>query len=450
MSSPLALAAVTATLCDLLNNGLIDNDLAQVGSFSVTALPPDRIETGNNEGNRLNLFLYQITPNLGWRNEGLPSHDARAPRARLSNPPLALDLHYMLTAYGAADWAAEILLGYAMELLHDARGLTRQNIRDALSPNNPISVALIPPDGQGRQAIDLADQIEQIKITPHYLSADELSRLWTAMQARYRPTVAYQVSTVLIQSTRSTRAPLPVLTQGKADSGIQSQPNTRSPIPARPTLRSLEIIPAIAGEKRLAAEQGDMLELSGALLDGDEVTAEFRHPRLAKPNVLPLEDGAMPERVRVCLPQSNDNAKPGFDADADENWPAGHYTVALRIKRAGKLDRLTDEWPFSLVPRLSGVPQVAGSAMNPQVTLSFFPQLWPEQRAEVFVGGEPFTVGPVVAKTGTLSLSLEGITPTEGAVPLTLRIDGVSSQLVRDRNARPPQFDSQQMVTLPL
>ena len=83
MSSPLALAAVTATLCDLLNNGLIDNDLSPVGSFSVTAVPPDRIDTGATESNRLNLFLFQVTPNLGWRNEGLPSHDSGDPRSLL-------------------------------------------------------------------------------------------------------------------------------------------------------------------------------------------------------------------------------------------------------------------------------------------------------------------------------------------------------------------------------
>src|SRR5262247_3559760 len=105
MSSPLAIAAVTATLCDLLNNGLIDNDLSPVGTFSVGALPPDRIQTGDNEANRLNVFLYQVTPNLGWRNEGLGSRDSRNPDIRLSNPPLALDLHYMLTAYGSADFA---------------------------------------------------------------------------------------------------------------------------------------------------------------------------------------------------------------------------------------------------------------------------------------------------------------------------------------------------------
>src|SRR5207244_1329164 len=75
MSSPLAIAAVTAALKDLLNDGLLNHDLSSVGSFSVTSLPPDRVTTGQTEPNQLNLFLYQITPNLGWRNEGLPSRD---------------------------------------------------------------------------------------------------------------------------------------------------------------------------------------------------------------------------------------------------------------------------------------------------------------------------------------------------------------------------------------
>ena len=124
MSSPLAIAAVTAVLKDLLNEGLINNDLAQVGSFSVSATPPDRITTGDTEPNRLNWFLYQVTPNPGWRNEGLPSFASQG--GRLTNPPLALDLHYLLTAYGHVDLNAEILLGYAMELLHDTPVLTRE------------------------------------------------------------------------------------------------------------------------------------------------------------------------------------------------------------------------------------------------------------------------------------------------------------------------------------
>src|ERR1051325_1430278 len=112
MSSPLAIAGVTAAIKDLLNDGLLNQDLSAAGSFTVTSLPPDRIATGEAEPNQLNVFLYQGTPNLGWRNAVLPSRDGGG--ARLTNAPLALDLHYLITAYGAEDLTAEILLGYAM------------------------------------------------------------------------------------------------------------------------------------------------------------------------------------------------------------------------------------------------------------------------------------------------------------------------------------------------
>ncbi len=120
MSSALAIAAVTASLRDRLYNGLLDHELSNVGSVSVTAKPPDQISKDTTELNQLNLFLYQVTPNLGWRNADLPSRDNGG--TRVTNPPLALDLHYLLTAYGAAEMNAEILLGYGMQLLHQFPG----------------------------------------------------------------------------------------------------------------------------------------------------------------------------------------------------------------------------------------------------------------------------------------------------------------------------------------
>jgi len=46
MSSPLAIAAVSAAIKDLLNDGLLNHDLSPVGSFTVTAIPPDRVIAG--------------------------------------------------------------------------------------------------------------------------------------------------------------------------------------------------------------------------------------------------------------------------------------------------------------------------------------------------------------------------------------------------------------------
>lgn len=212
MSSPLAIAGVTAVLADLLNNGVVDHNLAAtVGTVKVSARPPDRVMPGSgSDPNQLNLFLYHIAPNPGWRNVGLPARDEDG--TRLTNPPLALDLFYLLTAYGEKDFYAEILLGYAMQLLHETPVLTRDAIRKALrGPGAPVTGSILPTDFRTLVAAELAEQVEQIKIIPQSMNTEEMSKLWTALQTSYRPTAAYQVSVVLIEAKRPTRQTLPVL-----------------------------------------------------------------------------------------------------------------------------------------------------------------------------------------------------------------------------------------------
>jgi hypothetical protein len=210
MNTALGIASVTAVLRDLLNNGVIDHDLASmVGTeVTVTALPPDRIDVEPpGAQSQLNLFLYQVTPNQGWRNAGLPSRDSRGDR--VSNPPLALNLHYLLTAYGAGEFHSEILLGYGMQLMHENSVLPRDAIRTALAPPTPAGPGL-PPELSALSTSGLAEQIELIKITPEQMPTEEISKLWTAFQAKYRPSAAYQASVVLIEANRPTRSPLPV------------------------------------------------------------------------------------------------------------------------------------------------------------------------------------------------------------------------------------------------
>ncbi|MBD2520629.1 DUF4255 domain-containing protein [Nostoc sp. FACHB-973] len=209
MSNALAIATVTAVLKDLINNGLIDGDLANVGDVAVSALAPDLVNIDNaTNPSQLNLFLYHVTSNQGWRNVGLPSRDSSG--ERLSNPPLALDLHYLLTAYGKQDFHSEILLGYAMQLLHETPILTREAIRQTFQNKIQVNGVANLPILQTLSTSGLDEQIEQIKITPQYLTTEEISKLWSSFQTHYRPTVAYQVSVVLIESRKSTKSALPV------------------------------------------------------------------------------------------------------------------------------------------------------------------------------------------------------------------------------------------------
>lgn len=209
MSTALAIASVSLVLKDLLNNGLIDHDISETaGNILVTCLPPDRIVTGTEEPSQLNLFLYHVSQNPGWRNQGYPSLNSSG--ERVSNPPLALDLHYLLTAYSSEELISEILLGYGMQLFHENPVLVRDAIRKSLALPSELTSSALPANLLALSTSKLADQVEQVKITPASMNTEEMSKLWTAFQAKYRPTVAYTATVVLIESEKSTKTALPV------------------------------------------------------------------------------------------------------------------------------------------------------------------------------------------------------------------------------------------------
>ncbi len=200
MSNVLSIAAVTAVIKDLLENGLVsDAIVSSIGDVMVTALPPDRISVEADERPQLNLFLYQISPNRNadWLSNTADKQFARD--ARATNPPLALDLYYLLTAYGAKDFQAELLLGYAIHLLYKIPVLTSDRIETAL--NNATKVSAANVFSQALSAIsaaELAQNLGEIKISSEFFNLEETSRLWSVLQTNYRPSTAYKVSMVSI------------------------------------------------------------------------------------------------------------------------------------------------------------------------------------------------------------------------------------------------------------
>ena len=127
MSDPLALSAVSAVLQFYLFNMYTSVASAFGGQPAVTSQAPDLVQQGlTKPENQINLFLHQVTYNASWRNVALPSVAADG-KTRLTSPPLALDLHYLLTAYGSADWQAEGLLGCALMMLHENSIITRDD-----------------------------------------------------------------------------------------------------------------------------------------------------------------------------------------------------------------------------------------------------------------------------------------------------------------------------------
>ncbi len=445
MSSPLAIGAVSAVLRNLLDNGLIDIG-GVLGPVTVSALAPDRIDTeAADAAPRLNIFLHQVLPNAAWRNRELPS---RAPAGeRLTNAPLALDLHYLITAYGVADFQAEILLGYAMHLLHERPVLDRAAIRRALDPS-PLDVSMLPPAFQALAASDLADQLEGVRITPVPMNTDEMSKIWSAAQTHFRPSAAYQVSVVLIDGQRSARAALPVLSRGPVDvatgrdRGVVVQPDL---LPPGPTLLSITL-PA----RRSAALSGDGVTLAGVRLEGAGVRARLHHRLVAAPLEVPAVVTIGGREANFLLPAG---------AAAQTGLPAGLWQLSLVLTPPGELfERETNALPMFIAPdpviaadaglALSAI-DIQRAAGPPRVTVRLFsrPQVRPEQAAQLALG----TVTAVAARrtlaTQPLDFEFPG-TLAAGAQWLRLRVDGVDSPLV-DKSALPPVFDAAYQVAVP-
>lgn len=86
MSNSMAIAAVTATLRNLLDKALATE--AELADAIVTAQPLDKARDATATVNQLNLFLYLISPNAAWRNQDMLG---RVKSGEVASPPLALN-----------------------------------------------------------------------------------------------------------------------------------------------------------------------------------------------------------------------------------------------------------------------------------------------------------------------------------------------------------------------
>lgn len=424
MSSPLAIGAVSAVLRNLLDNGMVDAGPA-VGSVKVTAVAPDTIKLDDPHlGPSLNIFLYRVSPNQGWRNASLPSYDSQGNRQ--SNPPLGLDLHYLITAYAASDFQAEILLGYALSLLHERPVLDRGAIRTALSPS-PLGPPILPPAFQALSASDLADQLEAVTVTLTPMDTEEMSRLWSAMQAHYRPSAAYVVSVVLIESTKPARQPLPVLTRT-----LGVEPTLLPPLP---TLHH-----AAPPDHQPAIRLGETLRLHGAHLDGSALDVAFDHTLLDVPRVVSIPTHDDPGLLDLTLPS-------GPAADAD--WPAGLWGVTVSLLPAGEtVRRTTNVAAMILAPEVVLPPTSITRAGDGTVSvrLDVHPAVRPSQSATLALGTQVASAEPHPVPTGSLDFEF-GIVP-DGSQWVRLTVDGAESLLL-DRSEPTPRFDPSQTVVVP-
>lgn len=422
MSSALAIAGVTQVLRDLLNDRFINQNVAgDIGqSVTVTTLPPDKVLQQNGvEITQLNLFMRHITPNLGWRNENLPSRDG-AGRTRLGNPPLALNLHYLVSAYGAADLHAEILLGHAMQMLHENPAIPREAIRKALQPA-PDDAGTLPPWLRALRDSGLENQIEQLRITPEFLSTEEMSKFWTSTLAHYRPSAAYEVSVVLIQAEEPKPNPLPVLVRN-----LKALPNIAPPSPT---------LSAVVPKDGANVVELDMpVTLEGFALDGVSQEVLLSNDRFQVEQVIAASGSGT--RLQFTIP-----------AASAANFPAGVYRINLRVQKSGEPEpRVSNDLAVTIAPNMAGLPMVVHRVgATASFTLNFTPAARVGQTVRLVLGAGEYAPQAFTADTTSLNFVIPNA--PAGDFLARLRIDGIDSRIVNAAVVPPAFLDRRIQIT---
>ncbi|MDZ8053477.1 MAG: DUF4255 domain-containing protein [Aulosira sp. ZfuVER01] len=407
MSNALSIAAVTAVLKDLLENGLVSDSItASVGDVIVTALPPDLITVGTDERAQLNLFLYQVTQNrnVDWVSQEFRSKSSRINKnLRSANPPLALDLHYLLTAYGAKDFQAELLLGYAMQLLHRTSAIATSAIENALknastrSTSNVFAQALV-----NVSVSELAEQIGQIKLSPEFFNMEDTSKLWSALQTHYRPSASYQASMVLIESDDSAKA------EGLCMMSL-SQP-------------SVEQVIAPAETEQLIVVDSTLV------IRGKRLRGEITRIRLGNTEKLLVPEDVKETQISLLVP-------PDLYAGVQ-----AVQVVHLKMGDAGQKQQVeSNVTPFVLHPKITAtivhVEKTAENSRSGEITVKFQPKVGKMQRVVLLLneisnnspGVYSFPVAVHNEDTDAITIPVNDVKP--GTYLVRVRVDGAESPL---------------------
>jgi hypothetical protein len=130
----------------------------------------------------VSLYLYKIQMNTSRRN--LPP--VVSPEGKRLRPPLPLDLHYLLTAWGQTAEVQQRLLGWAMRELENT----------PILPSNLLNHYV--------QEVDTFRPNETVELICETLSLQDMNTLWDGLKANktnQHLSVAYVARMLLIEST---------------------------------------------------------------------------------------------------------------------------------------------------------------------------------------------------------------------------------------------------------
>ncbi|POX40256.1 DUF4255 domain-containing protein [Streptomyces sp. Ru73] len=253
MSNALAVATVTQALALLIEHNLHPEiDMA----VSVeTRKPPAEPALDPT----ITVFCYQVTHNPSMRNNDLVTRAADG--TLLKRPAAAIDLHYLISAYGEeTELVGQRLIGSVVRTLHEIPVLPKELIEEAC--RRPYLAGS-----------DLAESLQRVRFTPTQMDVDETSKLWGMLHnTPYSLSVVYQASLVLLDghekpvpAKRVERPDVRVLPFGApgaperpgAAAGEPDSPRGSAPETDLETEAVPETAPAEEARKRTAAKKAE-------------------------------------------------------------------------------------------------------------------------------------------------------------------------------------------------
>jgi len=418
MSNYLAIATVTATLNQLLNG--IENDVVGV---TITNQPPDVVIT-DTPRDILNIFLYHITQSTAYRNLDQPARSSDG--SLIKKPQLGLNLHYMITAIAAGndDLKAHQILSSGMRILHENPVLTRDLIRQTIQNIPSLSTS------------DLADQLEQIKITPQSISIEEITKLWSSFfQTNYRISATYEATIVILDSIYNSIQRLPVFA-----------PRITNIVFRPPVIH--KIVPQPPVIEYLSPTSTPSLSLIGQSFLTENIKVQIDDNYDNSIILIPLLSSISEKKVDIILPNalisgiSTDVITPGIktvrivqdlNPIINPKDPTMHKGFESNIM------------PFIVVPKID-IQTPIHVARGDKLTLNFYPSILPKQKISFLFNDYEILIpqsdhqNPI----NQIKFTVPTTIPTQpgknpppfpsGNLLLRMRVDGVDSLLQIDHD----------------
>jgi hypothetical protein len=401
----LAFASVTATISYILEE--VNRDIPGI---RITTKPLDAIDV-QNPVNGLNIFLYLVSPTSSVDAvDTLVIDKAGRPT---NNPSLSLDLHYIITATSSEneDLVAQKILASALRVLNNHPVLGRDLIRKTVR------------NKEGLEFSDLADQIDDVRLTLNPLSIKDLTEIWSKFpNANFRSSIAYTAQVVILES-KIVEEPPGIIASIDQNYIVQ----LKSPSIDRIDPQVLEYAP----DARMA--------IIGNNLKGPAVSVEFGG-NFSSMQVRPADISDM--RVMVGLPA---DIEPGL-LKVRINHRLRHVNEEEEEQIIGKRSILqSNSSPFVLAPRILA-PRQGKVARGNYLEVEFEPPVSKEKAVIIYLGDSPFPASPttssksmVDSKVGRVKFRVPEDTPP-GIYLLRVAVDGATSLLTTDENPRSASF----------